>query len=67
MAGLLNETLKFEVARFRNQHAWSKDFDDREIGEIILALDYVLHYQHGTSGHLGYSVIEKLFALLAES
>lgn len=43
-----NATLKLEVKRFKEQYDWSSDFNDREIAEILLALDYKLHFDHGT-------------------
>lgn len=62
---MLNEALETRIAAFRKDHPWSVDLNDREIAEILLALNYVLYFGHGTSGHLSYTVIEKLFSLLA--
>lgn len=36
----------------------------RELQEIKLAQDYVKNYNHGTSGHLAYTVIAKLMLAL---
>lgn len=43
-----------------------KDFNPREQQEILFALKYVEEFNHGTSGHLAYTVIAKLVALLQE-
>lgn len=60
-----NEALKQEIAMFRKDYEWSTVFNDREIGEILFAIEYVLNFDYGTSGHLGYHVIEKLFKVVS--
>lgn len=60
-----NDVLRAEIKVFRADYEWSKDFNDREIAEILFAIEYVLNFDYGTSGHLGYTVIEKLFRLVS--
>lgn len=43
---------------------WLGLLDQREQQEIGLALAYVKHFNHGTPGHLSYTVIAKLAGLL---
>ena len=40
------------------------EFNEREQAEVECACVYVLDFEHGTSGHLAYSTIFKLFQLL---
>jgi len=59
-------SLKDRISVFRAMYAWSHILEDREIAEILFALGYVTHYGHGTSGHLVYNVVDKLFNVLTE-
>jgi len=43
---------------------WLGLLDERERQEIGFALAYVKHFNHGTPGHLSYTVIAKLAGLL---
>lgn len=43
---------------------WYRVFSEREVKEIQLALNYKELLNHGTSGHLEYTVIAKLAKLL---
>jgi hypothetical protein len=46
--------------------SWYLELDEREQKEIRFALFYVDYFDHGTSGHLGYTVIAKLADKLSE-
>lgn len=52
--------LPYELVVFRTKHLWTYMFDDRELSEILLAQQYTKYFKHGTSGHLSYTVINKL-------
>lgn len=54
------------IATWRAMFPWASMFDDRELAEIILALGYRNDFQHGTSGHLAYNVIAKMFDALTK-
>lgn len=58
------DPLADQIKQLRDDYTWAVEFEDREIAEILFALQYVDHYKHGTSGHLGYIVISKLFEAL---
>jgi hypothetical protein len=45
---------------------WMDDFDNRELKEIGFAQEYVRNFNHGTSGHMAYTVIAKLVQKLNE-
>ena len=45
---------------------WYRVFSEREVKEIQLALQYKEFYNHGTSGHMEYTVIAKFAKLLEE-
>lgn len=49
-----------------NAQTLKEKFSDREWNEIQLALMYSTTYNHGTSGHLAYTVIAKLFSMLLQ-
>jgi hypothetical protein len=40
--------------------AWQSDLEPRERAEVALARVYVNDFDHGTSGHLAYRLIDKL-------
>jgi hypothetical protein len=61
-----NVHLNLEIELFKQNNSWHVHFNDREIAEILFAIKYVLQFGHGTSGHLGYTVIEKLVEVLEE-
>ena len=44
---------------------WERHFDRRELTEIAFARDYVAHFNHGASGHLSMTVIDKLSKILS--
>lgn len=54
------------IVTWRAMFLWASMFDDRELAEIILALHYRDDFQHGTSGHLAYNVIAKMFDVLTK-
>jgi hypothetical protein len=43
---------------------WYRVFNEREVKEIMFALHYAELFNHGTSGHMEYTVIAKLAKLL---
>lgn len=43
---------------------WLDNLDARQQQEVQLAVMYTRQYGHGTSGHLSYLVIAKLYELL---
>lgn len=45
---------------------WINHFSERERAEINFALTYVQQFDHGTAGHLGYTVIAKMARRLSE-
>lgn len=45
---------------------WMEDFDTRELKEINFAQEYVRNFNHGTSGHMAYTVIAKLVEKINE-
>lgn len=38
--------------------------DHRELREVGLSIEYIQKFNHGTSGHISYSVITKLIAII---
>lgn len=45
---------------------WQEDFEERELSEILFAMNYVGFYNHGTAGHLSYNIISKMADKLDE-
>lgn len=56
----LNEALERRIAVFRVENPRFAAMNNRVIAEMLLAQDYVLNYNHGTSGHLGYIAIDAM-------
>jgi len=54
------------ITSWRAMYPWCVNFDDCELAEIILAIHYRDDFQHGTSGHLGYLTIAKLFDVIMD-
>lgn len=54
------------IATWRAMYVWASMFDDRELAEIILAIHYRDDFEHGTSGHLAYNVMAKMFDALVK-
>lgn len=55
-----------QIATLRKDCSAFDALDDREMKEVMLAVAYVTTYKHGTSGHLAYTVIYKLFTALMQ-
>ncbi len=47
-------------AQSEPKYTWLDQLDPREQMEVLHALDYVAHFNHGASGHLAMTVIAKL-------
>ena len=62
----METTLQKRIRELRSEYPQFGALDDREVSEMLLAVDYVTNYSHGTNGHISYLTIYKLYSTVLQ-